>query len=557
MASGNIQGSIYSGHYRLIAEWSSTPDNSNNKSDVAVTVKFQADYALYVGAREVTININGVTRTITAPSISTSSGGNYTFGTCTSVPVDHNADGKKQITITVTYPIRATLSSTYYENVVASGTAVLDNIPRQANITSAPNFKDTDNPVLQYSNPAGTAVTTLQACISLDNSTDSIAYRNISKTGTSYTFQLTEAQRNVLRQSIPNSKTRTVYFIVKSVIGGNTYYSSKAVTFSIVSANPTIESISYADTNSTTTAITGNNQIIIRNNSTPRFTLTNISALKYATLTSVEITINGVTKTASLSGTSVSSKSILFNVLNVASNTTASIKVTDSRGNTKTYTKNITIADWVLPTAIISLQRESNFYSETTINIDASYSSINGENTITIKYRYKKTTANSWSSYVTAQDGVDSTFTADNNYEWNVQTVITDKLGSTTYNLILQRGVPLIYFDMIKNSTGFNCFPVGEDTVEINGEDIVSKFTGIGGIAKQVTGDWNTACSTLSGLYMGNNMSHAPSSSAWYFVLHIVHNAKYQRQLAFDFFSLNIYTRRMDNGTWGTWEQVH
>ena len=37
----------------------------------------------------------------------------------------------------------------------------------------------------------------------------------------------------------------------------------------------------------------------------------------------------------------------------------------------------------------------------------------------------------------------------------------------------------------------------------------------------------------------------------------MVHNDKYQRQVAFDFFSINIFTRRMDNGTWGAWEQVN
>lgn len=49
-------------------------------------------------------------------------------------------------------------------------------------------------------------------------------------------------------------------------------------------------------------------------------------------------------------------------------------------------------------------------------------------------------------------------------------------------------------------------------------------------------------------------MSNAPGGSAnWFFVLHMAHNNLYQRQLAFDFFGLSIYTRRMDNGNWGDW----
>ena len=471
MASGSFQGSIHSGHYKLIVEWSSTADISNNQSSVVATVKLQLDssYSLYISSRTVTVNINGTNRTFTSPSISSGGGQTITLGTCSSVTVSHDSDGTKSITITVTFPIQATIAGTYYSQITASKTVALDTIPRQATITSAPNFNDTQNPVLQYSNPAGTAVSSLEACISLNNSTDNIAYRTIRRSGSSYTFELTEAERNVLRQATPNSNALTVYFIIKSVIGNNTYYSSQSATCSIVNANPTISSISYYDSNSTTTAITGNNQIIVRNKSNLMFSLTTLNALKYATLSNVAITLNGVTYSASLSGTSVASQTIDFGTVNLAQSDTATIVITDSRGNKTTYTKAITVADWVQPTAIITLERANNFYSSTTINIDANYSSINGNNTITIKYRYKKRTASTWSSYVTAQDAVDSTFTADNNYEWNVQVVINDRLATTTYNLILQRGVPIIYFDRILGSTGFNCFPKYNENVEFNG----------------------------------------------------------------------------------------
>ena len=471
MASGSFQGSIHSGHYKLIVEWTSTADISNNQSSVVATVKLQMDdlYSLYIGSRTVTVNINGTNRTFTSPSISSGGGQTITLGTCSSVTVSHDSDGSKSITITATFPIQATIAGTYYTQITASKTVELDTIPRQATITSAPNFNDTGNPILKYSNPAGTAVTTLQACISLDNSTDNISYRDITKTGTSYTFNLTTAERNVLRQASSNHNKFTVYFIIKSVIGGNTYYSSQSAMCSIVQAYPTISSISYYDSNSTTTAITGDNQIIVRNKSNLVFNLTTLTALKYATLVRVEITLNGVIKYANLSGTSVASQTINFGTVNLAQNDTARIVIIDSRGNSTTYTKTITVADWVQPTAIITLQRENNFYSSTTINIDANYSSINGNNTITIKYRYKKTTGNTWSSYVSAQDAVDSTFTADNNYEWNVQVAINDRLATTTYNLILQRGVPIIYFDRILGSTGFNCFPEYEENVGFNG----------------------------------------------------------------------------------------
>ena len=262
---------------------------------------------------------------------------------------------------------------------------------------------------------------------------------------------------------------------------------------------------------------------------------------------------------------SSASKTVTLGALNSSQDVQASVKVTDSRGNSTTKTINIKVADWQAPSAIITAKRHNNFYSETDINVDADYASVNGLNAITIQVRYKKQTESTWSAYVTLEDNVTSVLTLDNEYAWDIQVLLTDKFGSTTYNATLSRGMPIVFFDRILSSTGFNQFPKYEQSVEIagrlfvNNEDIVSKFTGIGGIARSApTSDWNTAGSTLSGIYMGSSMANAPNNSSnWFFVLHMAHNDKYQRQVAFDFFSINIFTRRMDNGTWGAWEQVH
>lgn len=119
---------------------------------------------------------------------------------------------------------------------------------------------------------------------------DDIAYRDISKTGTTYTFNLTTAERNTLLNAT-SGKTRTVYFYIKTVLAGNTIYTNKAVTFSVVNSNPTIGSIAYQDTNSTITSITQNNQWIVRNKSTLQITLHSLNALKGATLSSAVVNI--------------------------------------------------------------------------------------------------------------------------------------------------------------------------------------------------------------------------------------------------------------------------
>ena len=252
--------------------------------------------------------------------------------------ISHDSDGKKSIYVD------AKISHDRFSSSYNGFTVTLTDIPRKATITNAPDFNDTSNPTISYSNPAGSAATTLQACISLDGSTASVAYRDISKTGTSYTFNLTSAERNTLLAATPNSSSKTVYFIVKTVLGGVTYTSSVAKTMTVVSANPTISGASYKDTNATTIAITGNNQKIIEAQSTVQFSFTTLTALKYATLVEVKVTVNGVTQTLALSGTSQSNKTINFGTINSSSNLNATVVLKDSRGNTTTQSIAIVVA---------------------------------------------------------------------------------------------------------------------------------------------------------------------------------------------------------------------
>lgn len=458
-SNGSFNTSGYQGRY-LQFYWSIKSQSiANNTTTISwsLTGKGTASSSYYK-AGNFKVVIDGTTVYSSATRINLYNGTVVASGEYT---MTHNAQGQRSFSASAQAGIY-----TVAVNCSGSSSWSLTDIPRQATITSAPNFNDEQNPTISYSNPAGNNVTSLQACISLTGSTSDIAYRDISKTGTSYTFNLTTAERNVLRQAITTSKTRTVYFYIKTVIGGNTFYNNVGRTLTITNANPTIGSITYKDNNTTTTNITNNNQIIIQNNSALLFNFSTVNALKYATLSNIKVTLNGITKTLNLSGTSVASTSLNFGTVNISQNATASIVLTDSRGNTTTYSKAITIASWTLPTAIITCQRKSNFYSETDINVNADYSSLNNKNQITIKYQYKKTTDGSYSALQNLQDEVTTTFTIDNTYAWNVRVIVSDLLGSTTYNIFVDKGTPIIYFDRKLFSVGVNCLPVNEYSIE-------------------------------------------------------------------------------------------
>ena len=435
-------------------------DVATNSSVVRYLVKLTTSGASY--------NINNITTTYYIDGVKYTKTHKLPQNTTTTVvdktvTINHNDDGSRSVTASFSTPTNISAGT-----MTGSKTTQLTTIPRKADLTSAPDFNDEGNPKITYSNLAGNAVDSLQACISLTGSNADIAYRDISKTGSEYTFNLTTAERNVLRNNCTTANSRTVVFIIKTVIGSNTYYSTLTKTLSIVNATPTAGSLSYADTNSTVTAITQNNQHIVRNNSTLRVTYGSASGNKGASIVNYKITFNGSTQTKTSSGY------IDYGTVNISSNTTVTVVATDSRGNTVSTSKTITVYDWVLPTAVITLGRVNNYEDTTNLKVVVTISSVNSKNAIqSIKYRYKKTSDSTYSSYTSINNNQAYTITKDKAYAWNFQFEIKDKFGTTTYNLILGKGAPILFIDVKKLAVGVNCFPSSNNSLALNGQDVL------------------------------------------------------------------------------------
>ena len=451
--------------YRIIVTENST-SVANNTSNVTVKVqcwRTNTGYETYgSGTCYVTIDGTQYTQAITTSQKFTYN--SYTEIFSKTLNITHNSNGSK------TLYVSSYISHSRFDSNSQGFNVNLTNIPRGAIITNAPNFTDTGNPTITYSNSAGNQVTSLQACISLTGSNDDIAYRDISKTGTTYTFNLTTAERNTLLNAT-SGKTRTVYFYIKTILAGNTIYTNKAVTFSVINANPTIESITYQDTNSTITSITDNNQWIVRNKSTLQITLNSLNALKGATLSSAVVNLNGNDYPFSgISGSSLSSVSLNIGTLNISSNINATITLKDSRGFSSVYTKEIIILDYQDPYSTITLARLNNFYTQCNLEVDCTYSSLNNKNSITIQWQAKKVSDSSYGSLTTIQNNTSTTINLDNSYQWNVRIVTTDALGtSIPYVLFVDKGIPLFFVDKDKNSIGINCFPANDESLEVNG----------------------------------------------------------------------------------------
>lgn len=549
----NYYSSRDSKGYRLrlyVAETDVNTTNNTSKVNYTLYMERNGNYSFSTSNNTITVSINGTQVVNKKVSINMTSATSVTLATGTTSAIVHNTDGSKSVSCTASY---TPSSSAYYmpSSKSLSGTLALTTIARASVPTVTPSTFNIGDTITINTNRKSTAFT----------HTITLYFGNYSyQIGTDVTDTITFDTSTIasnMYQQIPNASVG-VGNVTAVTYNGSTNIGSNNTLFyaNVTNSSPTFAT-SYLDTKGTTTAITGNNQKIIRNNSTLQVRVTGASAKNYATLSSATVELNGTTYTASFSGSSAT-----FNIgtVNLASNTTAVVTVTDSRGISTSKDLPIIILDWVLPTAIITLERQNNYYSETDINVNAEYSSLDGENTITIKTRYKKTTDSTYGSYTTLQDNVTSTLTLDNNYAWDVQVLLTDRIGSTTYNLNIDRGMPIFYIDRLKRSVGINCFPQNSESLEVNEEDILNRIAGYGQIAKQVTGDWNTACGEASGFYMGENLSNAPTGQTvanWWWVIHIAHNNLYQRQIAYSLLSDNIiYTRIMNNGTWSAWENI-
>lgn len=293
--------------------------------------------------------------------------------------VTHSSDGTKNIN----YSFNVTSLDVSYltGSASASSTMALTTIPRAATLTSAPSFTDRVNPTITYSNPAGNNATSLQACItSADGGTTYVAYRDIPKTGTSYTFPLTGNELTTLWRASANTNTLNVRFSIKTVIGSNTYYSYLEKAFVVTDANPTL-SPTLVDSFPAAEAFTGNTTTHIR-----YFSNIDVSAgaqaLKEATIKSYKITCGSQTiTTATGTFTNIESGTFVFSV-------------TDSRGNTTTQTINRSLINYIHLTCNVELNNpDATGNMSFTVKgnyFNGSFGTVN--NTLTLRYRYRADT---------------------------------------------------------------------------------------------------------------------------------------------------------------------
>lgn len=205
---------------------------------------------------------------------------------------------------------------------------------------------------LEFSNPGGASVDAfIETAPSFPR-----AYTSPGGQGSRYNFpNLAGGSLTVaLQQASPNSNTNTMRIGIHDSQGGDNWdYRDRTYTIKndIGQANPTFSNFTYLDTNATSVAVTGSNQVLIQGKSTLEATVSvanKATAKKFATMSSYLFTIGAYSNSSTWSNT-VDVVKTIGTVSDVFGAQTLSVGAIDSRGNSTTVTKNVTVLEYASP----------------------------------------------------------------------------------------------------------------------------------------------------------------------------------------------------------------
>lgn len=309
----------------------------------------------------------------------------------------------------------------------------------------------------------------------------------VSQTGVGASGTITYNPSSLYSQ-MPTSNTISVTLAVTTFYLGEQIKSdtTKTITGKDVSSNPVFSSsqVSYSDSNTTTSGITGNNQYIISGKSDLRVTInTPATGVNGASITGYVVSVNGVEKTLTSTG--------LVEMGKITSNTnvTVQIKAMDSRGSYTTVTKEVTMLPYTAPALVGKALRVNGFEIDTKVNSSATYSLLKvgttNKNTIqSYQYRYRELPSGAWTSYTNliystptagSLTANEVTLTLDETKSYEVEFRLIDLLSTSTVVKAVVVGTPLFFIDIDKGSLGFNSFPTMNGTFEMFGKMIMDR----------------------------------------------------------------------------------
>lgn len=342
----------------------------------------------------------------------------------------HNVDGTLQIMLTS--HLNGSECYAYYKKTNTNWQYFFDDyriecaidiptIDRAVIPITADNFNDEGNPSFSYEITTGTSigyymydgaeeptayvrnsdtieddtVTALQVALSFDGETIDIPYREVPLDKTSYTFELTDAEREILRQKAQGAPTVPIYYMTKVTREVNTSYGSNPLSeyhatadfvgklqrnFTVVGCNPSLNSDVW-DIKEETLALTGDKDTVIRYESMVEFAV-RATASKNATIVSQSVTCGSKTVDG-----------LEYGVIDDVESGAFIFKATDSRNLTAEKTVQKNLIEYVKPTCYqkLSMEMSGEFDTRVVVKVNGNY--YNGsfgavDNTLLLEVRY-------------------------------------------------------------------------------------------------------------------------------------------------------------------------
>lgn len=304
--------------------------------------------------------------------------------------------------------------------------------------------------------------------------------------GTAYrTITLTASERTTLLNAMANVKsfTATIELVTKS--GSTQIGSASTCTCTIrtsqANSGPSLSGFTFADSYSTTNAITDNDQVLIQDYSRLTVTPGTATARNGASIVSYSAVCSGVTK-SNTTGAALS-----LGTIGTSGTRDITLTVTDSRGYTASVTQSVTVVPYSKPrVSSVSLRRTNDIETEMQLVFNGSISPITVDGTqknslLYARYRYKLTSASSYNSYTSILGSVTATSSSfsfsnlelcnldsESSYDFHLQ--IRDQLNSLTsldLYFVVSQGTPLVA--LRKKMVGINT-PSPEAALHVVGD---------------------------------------------------------------------------------------
>ena len=304
--------------------------------------------------------------------------------------------------------------------------------------------------------------------------------------GTAYrTITLTASERTTLLNAMASVKsfTATIELVTKS--GSTQIGSASTCTCTIrtsqANSGPSLSGFTFADSYSTTTAITDNDQVLIQDYSRLTVTPGTAAARNGASIVSYSAVCSGVTK-SNTTGAALS-----LGTIGTSGTRDITLTVTDSRGYTASVTQSVTVVPYSKPrVSSVSLRRTNDIETEMQLVFNGSISPITVDGTqknslLYARYRYKLTSASSYNSYTSILGSVTATSSSfsfsnlelcnldsESSYDFHLQ--IRDQLNSLTsldLYFVVSQGTPLVA--LRKKMVGINT-PSPEAALHVVGD---------------------------------------------------------------------------------------